>query len=492
MARPTSTACSPPTTERARLVPSMRDDLDKRLADVGELIKSQREVARMSVRRLAELAGVSNPYLSQIERGLRKPSADILQQIAKALQISAESLYERAGFLPPDRQATGRRPRSHRRRPAPDRRATQALLNVYESFVAAKHLRPRAPRSRNVDLFGSVSHRRATCRRPLAPHVAARPTRVGRQWRHERVRARAGLGAGPGRCRVHDLHPGDAARTCPRSCRSSPATVWCTSPPGRTTWPRSSCPSVLDEFGDGVVDHLKNDSPADVLHANYWLSGLVAHRIKHELDLPFVSTFHTLAKVKAEGGDLEPEWRERAEAEIIGCADAICVSCTEEERQFRRLYGDPAGRIEIVAPGVEHAFFAPGDRAWRAQRARPAGRRAGAAVRRPHPAAEGPRRRRARPRRAEPARRAAADRRRRQRTGGRRRDAATLQALDRPSSASRTRCASSRRSRTTSSAPTTAPPTSCSCRAAARASASSPSRRRRAASPSWPAASAGC
>ena len=58
----------------------------------------------MSVRRLAELAGVSNPYLSQIERGLRKPSADILQQIAKALQISAESLYERAGFLPPTDQ----------------------------------------------------------------------------------------------------------------------------------------------------------------------------------------------------------------------------------------------------------------------------------------------------------------------------------------------------------------------------------------------------
>jgi D-inositol-3-phosphate glycosyltransferase len=98
------------------------------------------------------------------------------------------------------------------------------------------------------------------------------------------------------------------------------------------------------------------------LHANYWLSGLVAHRIKHELDLPFVSTFHTLAKVKAEGGDLEPEWRERAEAEIIGCADAICVSCTEEERQFLRLYGQPAGKIEIIAPGVEHAFFAPGDR----------------------------------------------------------------------------------------------------------------------------------
>ncbi|MGZ4671679.1 MAG: glycosyltransferase, partial [Ilumatobacteraceae bacterium] len=102
-------------------------------------------------------------------------------------------------------------------------------------------------------------------------------------------------------------------------------------PAGPYNLAKEQLPSVLEEFGDAVVDHIKNDAPADVLHANYWLSGLVAHRIKHELDLPFVSTFHTLAKVKAEGGDLEPEWRERAEAEIIGCADAICVSCTEEE-----------------------------------------------------------------------------------------------------------------------------------------------------------------
>jgi D-inositol-3-phosphate glycosyltransferase len=134
------------------------------------------------------------------------------------------------------------------------------------------------------------------------------------------------------------------------------------SPAGPYDLPKEQLPSVLDEFGDAVVEHIKNESPADVLHANYWLSGLVAHRIKHELDLPFVSTFHTLARVKAEGGDMEPEWRERAEAEIISCADAICVSCTEEQRQFLRLYGQPAGKIEIIAPGVEHAFFAPGER----------------------------------------------------------------------------------------------------------------------------------
>ncbi len=126
--------------------------------------------------------------------------------------------------------------------------------------------------------------------------------------------------------------------------------------------PKEQLVDVLGEFGDRVIEYLRGEYPADVLHANYFLSGLVAHRIKHELDLPFVSTFHTLAKVKAEGGDTEPEWRHRAEAEIIGCADAICVSCTEEENQFRRLYGNPKGRVEVVAPGVEHAFFAPGDR----------------------------------------------------------------------------------------------------------------------------------
>jgi D-inositol-3-phosphate glycosyltransferase len=119
---------------------------------------------------------------------------------------------------------------------------------------------------------------------------------------------------------------------------------------------------VVDEFADGVVAHLRDGPRTDLLHANYWLSGVAGHRIKHELDLPLVTTFHTLARVKAEGGDREPLQRELAETSIIGCADAICVSCTEEESQFRRLYGDPPGRVEIVAPGVEHAFFAPGDR----------------------------------------------------------------------------------------------------------------------------------
>ena len=69
------------------------------LASIGSFIREQREAAEVSVRQLARLAGVSNPYLSQIERGLRKPSAEILQQIARGLSISAETLYERAGLL---------------------------------------------------------------------------------------------------------------------------------------------------------------------------------------------------------------------------------------------------------------------------------------------------------------------------------------------------------------------------------------------------------
>ena len=133
-------------------------------------------------------------------------------------------------------------------------------------------------------------------------------------------------------------------------------------PAGAPSLAKEDLPAVVATFADGVRDHLAESGGADVLHANYWLSGVAGHRLKHELSLPLVSTFHTLARVKAEGGDLEPLLRERAETEIIGCADAICVSCSEEERQFRRLYGDPPGRIEIVAPGVEHALFAPGDR----------------------------------------------------------------------------------------------------------------------------------
>src|SRR5439155_4961877 len=96
------------------------------------------------------------------------------------------------------------------------------------------------------------------------------------------------------------------------------------------------------------------------IHANYWLSGVAGHQLKHELELPLVSTFHTLARVKAEVDETEPEGRARAEAEVIGCSDAILASCGDETAQLVRLYGAEAARIEVVPPGVEHAFFSPG------------------------------------------------------------------------------------------------------------------------------------
>jgi len=74
-------------------------DVDGRMHELGGFIRDQRRMARLSLRKLSELAGISNPYLSQIERGLRKPSAEILQAIARALRISAETLYVRAGIL---------------------------------------------------------------------------------------------------------------------------------------------------------------------------------------------------------------------------------------------------------------------------------------------------------------------------------------------------------------------------------------------------------
>ena len=187
-----------------------------------------------------------------------------------------------------------------------------------------------------------------------------------------------------------------------------------------------------------------------------------------------------------------PAWRDRAEAEVIGCSDAICVSCTEEEHQFRRLYGDPAGRIEIVPPGVEHAFFAPGDRRG-ARHASACRRPAGAAVRRADPAAEG---RPTSPIRALAAltatRRRAGDRRRGQRRRRRRRGRGAARRWS-TSSASPTGCASCRRSRTTSCRSYyRAADVVHRARAAARASGSSPWRRRRAACRSSPAPSAGC
>jgi transcriptional regulator with XRE-family HTH domain len=102
-------------------------------SDIGSFIKAQREAAQVSVRQLAEKAGVSNPYLSQIERGLRKPSAEVLNQIAKALRVSAEVLYVQAGILEPGAKSEVRD--AIVTDGAITERQKQVLLDIYTSFV---------------------------------------------------------------------------------------------------------------------------------------------------------------------------------------------------------------------------------------------------------------------------------------------------------------------------------------------------------------------
>src|SRR3954447_23254157 len=109
------------------------DAVEARLRDLGEFIREQRRRDRLSLRKLSELAGISNPYLSQIERGLRKPSAEILQAIARGLRISAETLYVRAGILD-EREEEEDLVSRILADPSINGRQKQALVDVYRSF----------------------------------------------------------------------------------------------------------------------------------------------------------------------------------------------------------------------------------------------------------------------------------------------------------------------------------------------------------------------
>ena len=127
--------------------------------------------------------------------------------------------------------------------------------------------------------------------------------------------------------------------------------------------PKETLHGLVPEFTGAVLARMSQGHEADALHANYWLSGITGHTVKHELDLPLVCTFHTLDRVKAEV-DLadDSEHRSEEEARIIGCSDAVLASCDAEVAQLVRLYDADPSRVEIVPPGVDHAFFAPGQR----------------------------------------------------------------------------------------------------------------------------------
>ncbi len=113
------------------------NELETRWRDLGEFIREQRRVGHLSLRKLSEMAGISNPYLSQIERGLRKPSAEILQQIARALEISSETLYIRAGILEP-REGEADLITEIRRDVWLNEEQKKTLVQIYESFRAER------------------------------------------------------------------------------------------------------------------------------------------------------------------------------------------------------------------------------------------------------------------------------------------------------------------------------------------------------------------
>ncbi|MGH1502540.1 MAG: glycosyltransferase [Acidimicrobiales bacterium] len=133
-------------------------------------------------------------------------------------------------------------------------------------------------------------------------------------------------------------------------------------PAGPSGIAKEKLPDWVDEFAAWVEDDFATFRP-DAIHANYWLSGVAGQLLKQRTGIPLVSTFHTLARVKAETGDPEPEARARAEAEVMACSDAVLANCVPEAEQLEHYYQADPDRIEIVPPGVDHAYFSPGNQA---------------------------------------------------------------------------------------------------------------------------------
>jgi D-inositol-3-phosphate glycosyltransferase len=125
---------------------------------------------------------------------------------------------------------------------------------------------------------------------------------------------------------------------------------------------REDLPKFVGAFTDAVADDFVQRGAPDAIHANYWLSGIAGHRLKHEFSVPLVCTFHTLEAIKATAVPLESAARLREERTIIGCSDAVLASCDDEAAQIAAHYDADPTRVHVVPLGVEHAFFGPGYR----------------------------------------------------------------------------------------------------------------------------------
>ncbi len=125
---------------------------------------------------------------------------------------------------------------------------------------------------------------------------------------------------------------------------------------------RDELPQYVQTFTEALSRHFVVEGVPDALHANYWLSAEAAHRLKHEWDVPLMTTFHTLERVKAAQFEAESPERAAIEQQIFACSDAVLASCDVEAAQFREFYDADPSRIVVVPLGVEHAFFSPGER----------------------------------------------------------------------------------------------------------------------------------
>jgi D-inositol-3-phosphate glycosyltransferase len=133
----------------------------------------------------------------------------------------------------------------------------------------------------------------------------------------------------------------------------------------RVPIPKRALPGLVDEFAVAARQHMGDAGDRyDALHANYWISGAVGHKLKHDLDLPLVATFHTLARVKAEAGvDDDPAERTRVEGEVVRCADLMVAATDDERLTLVAEYGAEPDRVEVIPPGVDHSIFFPADAA---------------------------------------------------------------------------------------------------------------------------------
>jgi len=129
-----------------------------------------------------------------------------------------------------------------------------------------------------------------------------------------------------------------------------------------TSLPMSELRLWVDDFARSVGVLMGCNAKPDILHANYWLSGIAGHWLKHELDIPLVMTFHTLDRVKALTFGEPSSERAADEERIMACSDAVLASCDIEAQQIVDFYDANPARVHIVPLGVEHAFFSPGNK----------------------------------------------------------------------------------------------------------------------------------